>query len=675
MKKSKKNANPIFLRIAFGLFFLIVAIIYFHNVTRDIYSGDIGDLVTASYVMGVAHPPGYPLFTMLGFLFTHLPFAVPVVTKVAYVSTLFSLIGLGIFSYFSYRTTKHVYLSLLTTAVLAFSYFYWIYAEIPEVFGLNNFFVILILVLALLFYQTKKLHFLYLLGFVTGLSLTHHHTILFVLPAALLLVLRHFKLLISHWSIIPLGILSFLSGLIPYLYVPFAASQDPIVNWDNVNSWERFVHLVMRKDYGFAPTLQGTTPLPIKFILVRDYLMTLADNYSYQIVFVALLGIVKLIRLDKWLAFCLLFAFVLSGPFFIFYAAPPIATTAGWGIIERMYTFSSVTFIFFVPFGFLLIKDFFAKRFPKKVYGTAVLLYFLIIPLFMVYYNFPKADLSKTTIGNNLALDIVTPLPKNALLFMEGDTTTFNLWYVHHVLKTRQDIGIINPPGVGGWNYLDERVNEYKKSHPTVQNQNILYLTLEELRKTRPIYGTQKFGHQPKDTLLIPWGMTYQLINQEDIPTKEVYIDKVEDKLQTMHIVRRETLQLRDSNMITSEIPLIYSNALVRIGDFMTLQYKDYAKSEHYYRRALWIDNENPAAYAGLGLSQYKAYKDCTNAIANMKNAIDQYRVWKAYYFQLFLLYKACNTDTKTVNEFKMQYNMEMNSNFDKDLKAAQISI
>ena len=60
-KQKKKNTKKITIRhgILF-LFFSSIALIYLHNLTRDIYSGDIGDLVTAASVFGVPHPPGYP---------------------------------------------------------------------------------------------------------------------------------------------------------------------------------------------------------------------------------------------------------------------------------------------------------------------------------------------------------------------------------------------------------------------------------------------------------------------------------------------------------------------------------------------------------------------------------------------------------------------------------------
>jgi len=57
--------------ISIGLFFLFF-IVYILNSSRSIYAGDVGDLVSAAAVGGVAHPPGYPLFTFLGFILTHL---------------------------------------------------------------------------------------------------------------------------------------------------------------------------------------------------------------------------------------------------------------------------------------------------------------------------------------------------------------------------------------------------------------------------------------------------------------------------------------------------------------------------------------------------------------------------------------------------------------------------
>src|ERR1700724_966195 len=49
-------------------------VLYFLTAARDIVVGDTPELITAAVTFGVAHPPGYPLFSMLGHLFSLLPF-------------------------------------------------------------------------------------------------------------------------------------------------------------------------------------------------------------------------------------------------------------------------------------------------------------------------------------------------------------------------------------------------------------------------------------------------------------------------------------------------------------------------------------------------------------------------------------------------------------------------
>src|SRR5437868_13401839 len=51
-----------------------VVVLYFFTAVRDIVVGDTPELITAAVTLGVPHPPGYPLFTMLGHLFSLLPF-------------------------------------------------------------------------------------------------------------------------------------------------------------------------------------------------------------------------------------------------------------------------------------------------------------------------------------------------------------------------------------------------------------------------------------------------------------------------------------------------------------------------------------------------------------------------------------------------------------------------
>ncbi|HEX2898733.1 MAG TPA: DUF2723 domain-containing protein, partial [Bacteroidia bacterium] len=56
---------------------LLVGILYLLTMAPTIGHTDSGELDAVAYTYGVAHPTGYPLFTLLGWLFTRLPFGTP----------------------------------------------------------------------------------------------------------------------------------------------------------------------------------------------------------------------------------------------------------------------------------------------------------------------------------------------------------------------------------------------------------------------------------------------------------------------------------------------------------------------------------------------------------------------------------------------------------------------
>ncbi|MFO7651127.1 MAG: DUF2723 domain-containing protein, partial [bacterium] len=52
---------------------LVVFIVYWYSVAPTAAFWDCGELIATSYIMGVPHPPGTPLFVAIGRLFALLP--------------------------------------------------------------------------------------------------------------------------------------------------------------------------------------------------------------------------------------------------------------------------------------------------------------------------------------------------------------------------------------------------------------------------------------------------------------------------------------------------------------------------------------------------------------------------------------------------------------------------
>ena len=98
----------------------------------------------------------------------------------------------------------------------------------------------------------------YLFAFLFGLSLTHHHVILFLVPAILYNFYNRYKQY-NYYKIAAV----FLLGLLPYFYISIAARGVAIVNWDRAVDLQGFLRLVTRQDYGsfVANGFYGSLPI------------------------------------------------------------------------------------------------------------------------------------------------------------------------------------------------------------------------------------------------------------------------------------------------------------------------------------------------------------------------------------------------------------------------------
>lgn len=107
--------------------------------------GDSGELIAAAYTLGVAHPPGYPLHTLIGKLFTLIPYG-SVAWRVNFLSAV-SGAAAAVFLFLAVtRLSRNVWGGLVAAGLFAFAPIVWAYAIAAEVFALNN------LLLAGLFY-------------------------------------------------------------------------------------------------------------------------------------------------------------------------------------------------------------------------------------------------------------------------------------------------------------------------------------------------------------------------------------------------------------------------------------------------------------------------------------------------------------------------------------------
>ncbi|XP_068051002.1 protein O-mannosyl-transferase TMEM260 isoform X2 [Anomalospiza imberbis] len=157
-----------------------VAALYTATLPPALPGGDAGELITAAYELGVAHPPGYPLFTLLAKVATELPGGSPAFR----VNLLCGLVGAAAASLLFctvFRLSGSYAGGILAAGVFSFSRLTWQWSITAEVFSLNNLFVGLLMALTAHFEEAstarERSKISKLGAFCCGLSLCNQHTI------------------------------------------------------------------------------------------------------------------------------------------------------------------------------------------------------------------------------------------------------------------------------------------------------------------------------------------------------------------------------------------------------------------------------------------------------------------------------------------------------------------
>jgi len=431
----KRNFSIDILFILFIFSFTLA--IYIKTLSHSVYFGDSGEFITAAATLGIAHPPGYPLYTMLAHLFTYLPFGT-LPFKVNLFSAVTSSLTL-VFVYLSVlKLTGNRLAALGGSLFLAFSYLFWLYSLVAEVFSLNNLFISIIIFLSILIFKNpndKKLF--YILSFVFGLALTNHHTILFLTPSLLFLILTTNPKNLLNPKFIILASLFFILGLLPYLYLPIRASQNPILNWGDPDTLGRFFNHVLRRDYGtfsLSPGARGELNLNTLFF----YTTSLFKQFVWIGGILGLIGLTFVFLANKKIFFFLLLAFFFLGLVFIIMTRTPIDNILVKAAIERFFIASHVIFSLWICLGIVAISNFL----PKILKPAAILVPFLfIIPLF---FDFSKVDQSKNFLYEEYGKKIFESLPQNSFFITFGDKGTMISRYLQIAQGLRPDITVAN---------------------------------------------------------------------------------------------------------------------------------------------------------------------------------------------------------------------------------------
>jgi Protein of unknown function (DUF2723) len=275
--------------------FVVVLAVYVATLAPTVTFVDSGELIVASKYLGVAHPPGTPLYLLLAHLFTLLPVG-NVAWRVNLASALFAAVAAATTSLLEIEilcVTKKRFAAesstrrkdksharkradrkrrvaqtfdnapiavrlataflpaLIAGLMLAFSRTLWSFATVAEVYTLNTLLIVIVLFLMFRWRRSRQIRILYLAMFIFGLALgVHHATVGVILPALALVVVRtegwrFFK----STRFLYASLVSFGAMVLIYAYLPLAAMRSPIINWGDPRTLQRIWWHVSGRQY------------------------------------------------------------------------------------------------------------------------------------------------------------------------------------------------------------------------------------------------------------------------------------------------------------------------------------------------------------------------------------------------------------------------------------------
>jgi hypothetical protein len=203
-----------------------------------------GDLITHQYAQAQARPsnaPGYPLYTMLGWLWFHLgmvllrPFFNPIEILSLY-STIWALAALVTLYVLILETTEGNWpVAALCTLFFTVTYFFWYYSVSTEQYTSAVFQTLLIVLFAFRWERSGQDKYLLLLALMVGLVLANLITVLLILPPLVIFILSRQPRLLRRPKVMAKSLLLALLPLLSYVYVYVRGAQHP--EWRGAGQW------------------------------------------------------------------------------------------------------------------------------------------------------------------------------------------------------------------------------------------------------------------------------------------------------------------------------------------------------------------------------------------------------------------------------------------------------
>ncbi len=497
--------------ICCGIFFSTL-LVYILTLAPTVFFGDSGELTAAAYNLGIAHPPGYPLYLLLGKLFMLLvPFG-DMAMRMNLLSAFFASLT-AVMIYLINRALSHGRLvSVSVSLIAAFSFTFWSQAVVAEVYTLSALFFCTLIFFTLLWLKDREERWLLLLALTAGLALTHHVIIALYYPVFFIFILlRNYQFqpkneesqgpvslnkkgmrpiepvrdgprLLKNWKLIVKTVALFLLPLLLYLYLPIRSAANPLNDWGNPETLSAMMDHITAKQFGGLFLKHGFEGVLFQFKL---FTRTLLEQFPLILLILAAIGVIAgLMRQRK------------AALFFLVLLLVNLSYSIAYYITDIEAHFITLFLLLALFMGMVLhhLHGWIQKNKRPLVHrGAAVIL--LIIACLPLGFNWKGCDRGGNTLARDYGQNILDSLDPRGVLFIDSEKELFIAAYLRIVEGLRPDVDL-----------YDARQNIF--FIPAIKTKGKEEVTVEHLNRfaqemvaekrpvyfTNPIFGNFKFA-------------------------------------------------------------------------------------------------------------------------------------------------------------------------------------
>ncbi|MCH9759012.1 MAG: DUF2723 domain-containing protein [Proteobacteria bacterium] len=473
--------------------FLSALALYAFTTPSAVGLEDDAIFISTLHFFGLPHPPGYPLYSLLGGVFYHLmPFGTP-----AFKAHLFSGVAAAAACCIVYIITAMLVRDRITplfaAAALAVSKVFWSQAIIAEVYTLNALLFFALLACAISYVNSggngsngnKKI--VLLAAVVCGLGLANHYP-LFILAGSGIAAYLLFAPLQQKIRTFLLGILiaSAIAALF-YSWMVWRSYDTMPAHFFGIplDSWELIQHYISRANYASVDNEAGVTWYD-KLLTLQFLANEMRQQYTVVGLLLALLGWLGLFYSPqrRLLAIALGISFFMTSVFLIFIRdfKPDYLGLA----IFRVYHLTSYGILAIL----LALGSGYLARWCAQKTGKARGLFLSVIAVGLVTstmtLHWEDNNRRDYRWAEDLALAKLNSVEANAIVFTNADLD-LPIGYLHFVLGVRPDITLYNFKGLlyGGGLY-----NSFVPLEPTSDGGISKRAIIQQLiaRSFRPIF-------------------------------------------------------------------------------------------------------------------------------------------------------------------------------------------